>query len=125
MSVARIRLLFRIAAGYGLLVLLPYYFMERRIGIDFPPPITHPEFFYGFLGVAVAWQLAFLVIASDPLRFRPIILAGIVEKLAFGVPAIVLVALGRSHPLVLLGAGIDLGLAAAFVWAFVSLRDAR
>ena len=34
---------FRIAAIYGLIVLLPQYFMEGRIGRDTPPPITHPE----------------------------------------------------------------------------------
>ena len=38
--------------------------MEARVGRDYPPAITHPEYFYGFLGVAAAWQVAFLVIAA-------------------------------------------------------------
>ena len=61
-----IRRLFWFAGIYGLAVLTPQYLMERRIGIDFPPEISHPEYFYGFVGVALAWQVAFLVIATDP-----------------------------------------------------------
>jgi hypothetical protein len=29
--------------------------MEAKLGIDFPPPLNHPEHFYGFLSVALAW----------------------------------------------------------------------
>jgi hypothetical protein len=43
---------FRLAAIYGLIVLLPFYGLEQRIGHDTPPPITHPEYFYGFIGAA-------------------------------------------------------------------------
>ena len=60
------RRLFLIAGIYGLAVILPQYFLEARVGRDYPPAITHPEYFYGFLGVAAAWQVAFLVIATDP-----------------------------------------------------------
>lgn len=113
------KVVFRVAAIYGLLVLVPQYFMESRIGRDYPPPITHPEHFYGFIGVAVAWQLLFLVIASDPARYRGAFVPAIAEKLAFGIPAIVLYAQGRlSVPL--LGAGlIDLTLATLF---FICLK---
>lgn len=51
------RRVFTGAAVYGLAVLLPQYFMEGRVGRDFPPPITHPEHFCGFIGVAFAWQV--------------------------------------------------------------------
>lgn len=37
------------AAAYGFLVTLPQFFMETRTGIDYPPPVTHPEFYYGSL----------------------------------------------------------------------------
>jgi hypothetical protein len=59
-----------IAGIYGLIVLVPQLFSESRIARDYPPVITHPEYFYGFLGVAIAWQLCFLVIAKDPVRYR-------------------------------------------------------
>ena len=55
-------------------MLVPQYFLEQKVGIDYPPAITHPEYFYGFLGVAIAWQVAFLIIGQDPLRFRPMML---------------------------------------------------
>ena len=48
------RVVYFIAGIYGLLVLLPQYFLEEKTGRDFPPAITHPEFFYGFIAVAVA-----------------------------------------------------------------------
>jgi len=112
------RRVFLVAAVYGVLVLAPQYFMEGAVGRDFPPPITHPEHFYGFIGVALAWQVLFFMIAADPVRFRPAMLAGILEKLAFGVAAIVLFAQGRLAAVVL-GAGlIDLVLAALFLAAY-------
>jgi len=54
------KVVFLVAGIYGLIVLLPLYFMEAQTGRDYPPPITHPEYYYGFIGVAVAWQLVFL-----------------------------------------------------------------
>jgi hypothetical protein len=74
---------FLIAGIYGLLVLLPQYFLEGKHGRDFPPPITHPEYYYGFVGVALAWQIAFFIISRDPVRYRPIMIAAIAEKASF------------------------------------------
>jgi hypothetical protein len=113
------RRVFTLAAVYGLVVLVPQYFMEERIGRDAPPPITHPELFYGFLGVAIAWQLCFLVVARDPTRFRPVMVPAIVEKLAFGLPAIVLYSQRRISGAVLFFGAIDLLLATLF---FISSR---
>lgn len=111
---------FFIAAVYGVIVLVPQYFMEDMVGRDFPPPITHPEHFYGFIGVALAWQILFFIIARDPVRYRGAMLPAILEKLAFGIAAIVLYAQGRLAAPVL-GAGvIDLVFAALF---FVALRS--
>src|SRR5215510_13436828 len=65
------KVLFFVAGIYGLVALAPQYFLERKNGLDFPPAITHPEYYYGFLGVAIAWQLAFLILSRDPVRYRP------------------------------------------------------
>ncbi|HYI10527.1 MAG TPA: hypothetical protein VEK57_15810 [Thermoanaerobaculia bacterium] len=112
------RRVFFVAGVYGVLVLVPQYFMESRIGVDFPPPITHPEHFYGFVGVALAWQVLFFLISRDPVRLRPAMLPAILEKLAFGVAAIVLYLQGRLAAPVL-GAGlIDLVLAGLFFFAW-------
>jgi hypothetical protein len=110
---------FLVAGIYGLLVLLPMYFLEGRIGRDSPPPVTHPEFFYGFLGVAVAWQVAFLVIARDPVRFRPLMLPAVLEKASFGLPAIALWLGGRLAARMLAAGLIDLALGVLFVVAYL------
>lgn len=112
------------AGVYGLAVLLPFYFMEQRIGEQQPPAITHPEFYYGFVGVAVAWQLAFLLIGRDPLRYRPIMLAAVVEKATYGVAAIALYLGGRAGGSVVAGGLVDLVLGVLFVSAFVRTSKA-
>lgn len=109
---------FLIAGVYGLVLLPPQYFLEARLGRDFPPPITHPEHYYGFLGVAIAWQLLFLVIARDPRRYRLVMLPAVVEKFSFGVAAVALF-LQQRIPAITLGAGlIDLVLGTLFLVAF-------
>ena len=93
------RWLFAVCGVYGIVALAPLYFMETKLGKDYPPAITHAEFFYGCIGVALAWQVAFFVICVDPRRFRPMMLVGVLEKLGYGVPAVVLYLQGRSPPL--------------------------
>jgi hypothetical protein len=113
------RRVFSIAGIYGLIVLVPQLFTESRIARDFPPALTHPEYFYGFLGVAIAWQLCFLVIARDPARYRPIMLPAIVEKLAFSVPSIVLFLQHRLSGVTTSFAAFDLVLGVLFVAAYL------
>jgi len=111
------------AAGiYGLIALLPQYVLEEKIGRDFPPPITHPEHFYGFVGVAIAWQLAFLLISSDVRRYRPLMPVTVIEKLAFAIPVSVLFAQGRVPVEVLAFGMIDLVLGSLFLSAFFVTR---
>jgi hypothetical protein len=90
-------IVFWVAGIWGLLVLTPLYFMFDLIGRNDPPPITHPGFFYGFVGVGLAWQVAFIIIATDPVRFRPLMIPSILEKASFGAAVIVLVLQGRMH----------------------------
>jgi hypothetical protein len=116
------RRVFTSAAVYGLIVMLPQYFMEGRIGRDYPPPITHPEFFYGFIGLVVVWQLTFLLIASDVQRYRPLMLVTVLEKLVFGIPALVLYAQGRLALATAVFGVVDLSLAAWFVAAYNKTR---
>lgn len=112
------RRVFTVAAVYGILVLAPQYFMEDKVGRDFPPPITHPEHFYGFIGVALVFQVLFLLVAKDPVRYRPVMLVAVLEKLAFGPASIILYAQGRLAAAVL-GAGlIDLLLGTLFAISY-------
>jgi hypothetical protein len=109
---------FTIAGVYGIVGLAPQYFMESRIGRDFPPAITHPEHFYGFVGVALAWQILFLLIARDPVRLRPAMLPGILEKLSFGIAALILFMQGRVAALMVVFGVIDLLFATLFFIAW-------
>ena len=113
------RRVYTVAGIYGLIVMLPQYFLADRIGRDTPPPITHIEYFYGFIGVVVAWQIAFLVIARDPQRFRALMPVTVLEKLAFAVPVLLLWANGRVAPSVLPFAGLDLLLGALFLVSYL------
>ncbi len=110
---------FLIAGIYGILAVAPLYFSENQIARDFPPAITHPEYFYGFAGVTLAWQIAFLVIASNPSRFRLMMLPAVVEKLSYGVAVLFLYSQQRVTALIMGSALIDLILGILFVLAFL------
>jgi hypothetical protein len=113
--------LFLIAGIYGVAVVAPMFFLESQISQHDPPTITHPEFYYGFMCVTLAWQIVYLMLSRDPLRFRPIILPGALGKLGFFVSVLVLVGLGRAPAERLVLPSVDLLLAALFIWAFVAL----
>ncbi len=114
------KIVFWVAGIWGVLTLAPLYFIFNMIGRQDPPAITHPLFFYGFVGVALAWQFAFFAIARDPVRFRLMMIPSVVEKLAFGIPAIVLFAQRRLSAGDLGLGCVDLLFAALFLLAFRS-----
>lgn len=119
------RLVFLIAGIYGLVALLPQYFLLEKNGRDFPPAITHPEYYYGFVGVAVAWQVLFLILSRDPVRYGQMMIPSVLEKATFGVPVVVLFLQGRVSP-VLLGAGIiDLLFGLLFIVAYFKTDGAN
>ena len=113
---------FIVAGVWGLLVVPPLYVLFDTIGRQNPPGITHPEFYYGFAGVTLAWQFAFLVIASNPIRYRPVMLPSIAEKFLY-VAALVILFVQRRIPASLLAFGAtDLTFGVLFVVAFLMTR---
>jgi hypothetical protein len=81
-----------VGAGiWGIAVLTPLYWLIDITGRRYPLPADYPHFFYGFLSVALAWQLAFLIVGINPLFFRALMLPSILEK--FGWVATLAVAL--------------------------------
>ena len=114
------KVVFWVAGIWGLLVITPLYFMFGLIGKNDPPAITHPGFYYGFVGCALAWQIAFLFIARDPVRLRVMMIPSVVEKFAYCTAVIVLVMQGRTNQRDLLFAATDLTLGALFVAAWVA-----
>jgi len=112
---------FLIAGIYGLLVLLPLYFLEDKTGRDYPPPITHPEYYYGFIGVTLAWQILLLIISKDPVRYRPIMIMPMLAKMSFVIAVAILFVQGRVAGSVLGASMVDLVLVVFFLIAYVRL----
>jgi hypothetical protein len=117
------KIVFWSAGIWGVLVLTPLYFMFDLIGRQDPPPITHPAFYYGFVGAGLAWQIAFLIIATNPVRFRPLMIACVAEKFSYGVALSVLYLQRRLHPSDLTFGAVDLLFGVLFVLAFLRTKD--
>lgn len=115
------RLTFLIAGIWGVIVIVPGFFTEKMVGSQYPPAITHPEYYYGFYGTALAWQIAFLILATDPLRLRPFIPAAIAEKLVYGGAIAVLFVSGRVPTIIAVFGGIDLLFGVFFLVAYFRL----
>jgi hypothetical protein len=113
------KIVFLVAGIWGVLVIAPLYFMFDLIGQKDPPAITHPGFFYGFVGVGLAWQIAFLFISRDPVRFRPLMIPSMIEKFSYGIAVVVLVLQSRMHSSDLVFAATDLLLGVLFVLAYL------
>ena len=119
------KIVFLIAGIYGFLVLTPIYFMEKTIGHQTPPAITHPEYFYGFLGAGLAWQVLFLVLATDPVRYRQMILPSVLEKVSYGIALVILYAQHRLPLSVLAIGSIDWLFAFLFLAAYFKTKSER
>jgi hypothetical protein len=116
------RIVFIIAGIWGLAVLPPFYWLVDVTGRHYTMPMEYPHFFYGFFDVTMAWQLAFLVIGSDPLRYRPLMLPAMVEKFSYVVTLAVLYAHGRIGMQDAQAAVPDLILGTLFIAAFAKTR---
>jgi hypothetical protein len=116
------KIVFWIAGIWGFLVLTPLLFIFNLIGRQDPPPITHPAFYYGFVTTALAWQVAFLVIAQDPVRFRPLIIPSVLEKFAYCTTLIVLYLQQRLHASDLTLAVVDGLLGVFFIISFLKTK---
>jgi hypothetical protein len=113
------RWVFLLAGISGVIVVAPPYFLERWAGEFDPPPVNHPEYYYGFVGVVLVFQLLYLLIASDPVRFRPVMLFGALGKSSFAIAVAALYAAGRASPLWLGLAAMDALLIVLFVIAYL------
>jgi hypothetical protein len=84
------KVIFTIAGWWGIAVLTPLFFLLNEVGQLSPPLVTHPEFYFGFLVAGLAWQFSFLVISKDPVKYRPVMVPGMVEKFGFALACLVL-----------------------------------
>jgi hypothetical protein len=102
---------------FGLVMLTPMFFLESQMAA-MGGPITRPENYYGFIGVAWAWQWVYLLIGRDPVRYRPIMPIGAMGKLIFVVITFGLAAAGRTPWNVALITASDLVIAILFLIAW-------
>ena len=116
------KIVFRIAGIYGFIVLLPQYFTEDKTGRDFPPPITHPEFYYGFIGLALTWQLLFILLSTDPVRYRLMMIPSMFEKIVFVIPVAILYYQQRVSPVIFGVSLVDLVLSVLFLISYIRTR---
>ena len=113
--------LFRGAAIYGLIVLLPLYFLERQVAAP-AAALAHPEYYYGFIGAAAAWQLVYWTIGGDPVRYRPLMALGVIAKVGFWIPTFLLWLNGRTPTSTFALVNVDLLLGIAFFVAWRRLK---
>ncbi len=112
------------AAIWGFPVMGMLLFMFDLIGKNDPPPITHPGFYYGFVTVGLAWQAAFVVIARDPVRMRPMMIPAMIEKFAYAIAMVVLYTQARVKAPDLFFVATDTLLGVLFVAAYVKTKAA-
>jgi hypothetical protein len=117
---------FLFAGIYGMLLMPPMYFAEQQIGKERLQDLNHPEFYYGFVGVVLAFQVAFLIIAYDPRRFRPMMIPAMLEKFLFVFAVIGLYLAGRGREvagLIPFGAMMDVVFGSLFIASFIKTRE--
>ena len=107
------RWIFRIAGVYGIIVMTPMLFMERQIA----PGAAHPVFFYAWIGVNLAWQILFIVLAATPSRYRSMMPVCVLQKATAVIAIPWLYVLGRVAGMWLGAAATDLGFAVLFIVA--------
>ena len=73
----------------------------------------------GFVGVALVWQFAFIVIARDPVRFRLMMLPSVFVKFSYAAALIALYLQHRLHASDLTFGAVDLLLGFLFLVAFL------
>jgi hypothetical protein len=121
-SVKFAKVVFAVAGVVGILQLLPLYFLFDFVGQRVPPVINHPEFYFGFVGVALAWQVVFLLIGTDPYRYRVVMVLSILEKGAYVSTLAVLLTQHRIGLSTALPATSDLILGTLFIVAYARTR---
>ena len=110
---------FTLAGVYGVIVIAPLYFMRAAMGEKAGVLPQPPEIYYGFVGVTLAFQLLFLLIGRDPVRYRPAMLVGVVEKLSYPAAVWPLFLMGQTKGPAVGFATIDAVLAVLFLAAWL------
>ena len=120
------RFVFSGAGVWGIVVLTPLFFLFDISGRQYAPPSDYPHFFYGFLSVGMAWQIAFLMIGSNPLKYRALMIPSMIEKLGFVATVVVLYGQSRMPAADATAVAVpDLVLGILFIAAFFKTAPPR
>lgn len=114
--------IFRLSAIIGSITLIPFLFLEDVIAKAYPPGISHPEHYYAFLLLALCFQVLFLIISFDPVRYRMMIIPAILEKFSYVLCLATLFAKDRLGFETLVAASPDLIWGILFIAAYLKLR---
>ena len=88
------------------------------------PPVTHPEFYYGFACAALAWQIVYFLIGTDPTRYHPLMMVGVFAKMSYFAAVAVLYLEGRLRARMFTISAPDALLGLSFLAAFFKTRPA-
>jgi hypothetical protein len=114
-----------IAGVWGVIIIGLNFLNERWIALNDPPPLTHLEYFYGFNAIAMAWQVLFLLLSRDPVRYRPLIPATWLEKFGYVAAVAILFAMGRASRFTFWFSFTDLVLGILFVLAYFKTQNSH
>ena len=109
--------IFLIAGIFGLLSTLPLAFTEKIMGVK------QPEFYYGFVYLNICWQVLYLFISKDPVRFQLMMIPAILAKGSGTITLTWLYLQGRLSSQWLAIAVVDGMFAVLFLVAFLTIRS--
>ena len=118
-STTTAKLIFRVAAVWAILALTPILFFPNRIGNPVPRPLTEPEYFHGFLALSLLFALLYLVIATNPIRYRPVMWIGILQKFVYPLAIFGLLSTHRAPPTKSFYAGVEFLFGLLFILALI------
>lgn len=117
------KIVFRIAGIWGVLVLTPMFFLLDFVNKQAPPAITHADYYYGFVAIALVFQLVFFIISIDPARFRPMMIPSFLEKMSYTTIMLLFYMQSRVDGRMLFFGVVDLLLGLLFLLAFFNTRE--
>ncbi|HET6970000.1 MAG TPA: hypothetical protein VFH92_02645 [Phenylobacterium sp.] len=112
------RRVFTWAAIFGFVMIAPLFVAEGLVERLLRHALTQPQWYYAFAEVALGFQVVYLLIGRDPVRYRPLMPVCAITKFGFGVTIWTLAGLGRTDPFLGIAATPDLFWAGAFLLAY-------
>jgi hypothetical protein len=109
-------IIFKGAGVYGIIVMLLLLVAPAKVLGE--PTVVHPEYYFGFVMVGMVWQIAFLVVGSDPIRYRPMMIVCMCEKFFYITLLAFLILTDRAPTRMIPAVVLDGLLGCAFVYAY-------